>query len=63
MSWWHPFMTVNAAEFAVMGGCVAAWLACWRRIRKLGPVRRWALVAACGAVTLADVILFSKFIR
>jgi hypothetical protein len=60
---WGSFAAVNLIEGLVMGACVAAWLLCWRRIRRIEAWRRWLLVAACAALTLADLIFFAKLIR
>jgi hypothetical protein len=61
--WMSKFVVVNAVELLVMAPCLAVWLWHWKKIRKLGTVRRWALVASCAALTLADVIVFAKMIR
>ena len=60
---WGEFAAVNITEGAVMSVCVVAWLWCWRRIRRLDAWHRWLLVVGCGALTLADLIFFSKLIR
>ena len=41
-------------------GATALWLKMWRQVRRLGVVRRWVLVATCGILVLADLIIFSK---
>jgi hypothetical protein len=61
--WWHPFITTNAGGFVVMGTSTALWLKYWRHIRRLGPVRRWALACACAMLSLADLIVFAKLVR
>jgi hypothetical protein len=63
VSGWGKFAAVNVVEGLVLGGCVAAWLLCWRRIRRLDVPRRWLLVAACAALTLADLVFFAKLVR
>jgi hypothetical protein len=60
---WHVFAAVNLVEGAVMSLCVVLWLANWRRIRRLDARGRWLLVVGCAALTLADIIFFSKLIR
>ena len=57
------FVYVNAGGFIVLGACIALWLLAWRQIRRLEPVRRWSLAAAAAALSIADLIVFSKIIR
>ena len=60
---WGKFAVVNVTEGLVMGAALAAWLANWRRIRRLDARSRRLLVVGCAALTLADLIFFSKLIR
>ena len=60
---WGKFVAVNATGAVVLGLCIGLWLRYWRHIRRLDVVRRWMLVGACAAVSLADLVLFAKLIR
>jgi hypothetical protein len=57
------FLVVNLAGLAVEGAALAAWLWFWSRIRRMNGVSRWLLAAACFALTLANILVFSFTIR
>jgi hypothetical protein len=57
------FFAFNAIGFLVQGGALAAWIALWRRIRRLPPALRWLLAAGGCVMSLADIVLFSLTIR
>ena len=58
------FFDVNAGGFAVEGVALAIWIIQWKKIRRLGPVSRWVLaVCFCGFLTIADLVVFTKYIR
>jgi hypothetical protein len=60
--WFVPFLVVNAGGLVVLGACIALWLRYWRQIRRLNAWRRWALVAAAAALSLADLLVFTKYV-
>ena len=62
-TWWNRFVGINAGGLVVVGLCLAVWLRAWRKIRRLPTVSRWTLVVGCALVSLADLVIFTKFIR
>lgn len=56
-------LTVTGGGFVVHAAALAAWVAKWNRIRRLDAGPRWLLVAACGALPLAFVVIFSVTVR
>ena len=59
----YKFLVINLSGLVVEGAALAAWLGLWRRIRRIEPVWRWALVAGCAALTLCNIVVFSLNIR
>jgi predicted RNA-binding Zn-ribbon protein involved in translation (DUF1610 family) len=57
------FIVINSVGLLALGSLIASWLRYWRYIRRLGVIRRWVLVAACAALSLADLVIFAKVIR
>jgi hypothetical protein len=57
------FLVVNLTGLAVEGAALAAWLWFWPRIRRKDAAYRWLLAAACFALTLANITVFSYTIR
>jgi hypothetical protein len=57
------FLVVNLAGLAVEGAALAAWLWFWARIRRMKTLSRWLLAAACFALTLANILVFSFTVR
>jgi hypothetical protein len=57
------FVNVNAGGLLVLGTCTVLWLVFWRKIRRLGPVQRWALAASAALLSVADLLVFAKYIN
>ena len=57
------FVVVTGAGLLVEGSAIAAWLACWRPIRRAGTVARATLMVGCWLLTLANVLVFSFTIK
>jgi hypothetical protein len=60
---WDEFITVNGIGFLVLAVAITVWLLAWRKIRRLATMKRWGLVVACAAITIADLIIFIKVIE
>lgn len=56
------YIVVNVVGVAAMGLLIALWLRYWRYIRRLDVFRRWVMVAACAAISLADLVIFAKVV-
>ena len=59
----NHFLWTILIGFVVHAAAVAAWLRFWRRIRRAPAARRWGLAAACCAMPLVDIVIFSLNIR
>jgi DNA-directed RNA polymerase subunit RPC12/RpoP len=60
---WDPFITINGAGLVVLSLCILIWLRRWRWLRRQSISVRWGLAAACWALTMIDIIVFSFTIR
>jgi hypothetical protein len=59
-----PFFYVNGGGFAVEGLAIGIWIKEWKRIRRLPMLLRWSLcICFCGFLTIADLVIFTKYIR
>jgi hypothetical protein len=61
--WWNRFVGINAGGLLVVGCCLAVWLGAWRKIRRLRTASRWTLAVGCALLSLADLVIFTKYIR
>ena len=59
----RAFVIVTGGGLLVEGLAVAAWLRAWPRIRRASGTVRWALVATCWMLTLANIVVFSFTLR
>jgi len=57
------FLALNLGGLLVEGGALLVWLRRWRRIRRLSRATKALLVAACWALTLLNLFLFSVFVK
>ena len=57
------FLVVTLVPFLIEGSAVVVWVRQWPRVRRASRGVRWALVAACWALTLANLLVFSFTIR
>jgi len=57
------FLWFTGAGVLLEGGLLALWVACGRRIRRLGRGSRLLLVLGCWVLTLVNLIVFTATIR
>ena len=57
------FLVVTICGFVVMGGAIIAWLRARYYIRRQPTSRQWVFTIGCWAMTLANLIIFTKMIR
>jgi hypothetical protein len=59
----YRFGGLNLAGLLVEGLAILIWLRAWRWIRKLSGSAKLLLVVGCWILTLADIVVFSLFIK
>jgi hypothetical protein len=57
------FFGINAGGFLIEGFAILFWLMYWKQIRRAPPTVRRILVAGCAILTLADLVVFIKYIK
>ena len=63
MSVEHTFFVLNLGGLLLEGAAMLLWLRSWRRVRQLTPTSRWLLVAGCWGLTLANLLIFTVFVK
>jgi hypothetical protein len=57
------FLVTNLIGFAAHAVVILLWVRYWHRIRRMGPAKRWLLVAFCWTMPLTFLVVFSMTIR
>ena len=60
---WPLFIAITGGGLAVEGGLLAVWVACGKRIRRLGFVPRLLLACGCWLLTIVNFVVFAADIH